>query len=668
VPKGVKLARRLSLRPALALLKRPSFWFILISIVLITVPHYSENIRHPGFLAGIFEDLGLQRHAFERILYLAPIIWSGFIFGSRGIFLTSLVGLACMLPRAIFISDQRTDAIFETAAVFILGNVVAFSFRALKAERDRRNELELAEKKLQRQVVVIKQSEKRLGALNQTAAMLSQSLELQDVLEKAIENVTTVMEVEIALIYLLDEGKELVLSAQRGISAEFAKANHRVRLGEGVSGRAAQKGEAVLVPEVSNDPSVFRLGRQEGARSLLVVPMKTKGEVVGTLSVAVRMPRQFDKEEVDLVTAIANQIGVAIENARLYEKERLAMQRLAVSERNFRGLFENANDAIWVHDLHGNYVVANRASEKVTGYDVESLLNLNVKDFLDEESLALAREVRRKLLNDEPLEQPYEQRIIRRDGSEGYLKLTTSLVIEDGKPVGFQNIARDVTEEKRMRENLNQYLNQVTRAQEEERKRIARELHDDTIQALVVLSRQLEDTASSKTLPEDKRLLLENLRQQTKSIMDGVRRLTQDLRPSTLDRLGLLPAVEWLVEDVARYSGSNIKLSVQGGRRRLPQDVELMLFRIVQEALRNVWKHSQATAAEVTISFPDGRVSIAVSDNGKGFAVPSTVGDLTRDGKMGLTGMQERARLLGGTVRFESDPGHGTTVVVEAPL
>jgi len=662
------LARRLSLSPVAALLKRPGLWFILILIALITIPHYSETIRHPGFLADIFEDLGLRRHAFERILYLAPIIWSGFLFGSRGILLVSVLSLACMLPRAIIISDQPTDAIFETVAVFVLGNVVAFSFRALKAERDRRAELEVAEKKLQRQVYVIQQNEKRLAALNQTAAMLSQSLQLREVLEKAVENVTRLMEVEIALIYLLDNRNGLMLSAHQGVSAEFAEANYRVRLGEGVSGRVAQKGEAVLVTEVSEDSSVSRLASDEGARSLLVVPMKSKGQVVGTLSLAVRSHREFVKEEVDLLTAIANQIGVAIENARLYEKERLAMQRLAASERNYRGLFETANDAIWVHDLIGNYVVANRASEKVTGYSVEELMKLNVKEFLDEESLALAREVRRKLLNSEPLEQPYEQRIIKRDGTEGQLKLTTSLVIEDGKPTGFQNIARDVTEEKRMRENMNLYLSQVTRAQEEERKRIARELHDDTIQALVVLSRQLEDTASSKGLPDDKRLLLENLRQQTKSIMDGVRRLTQDLRPSTLDRLGLLPALEWLAADVARYSEINVQLRVSGQSRRLPQDVELMLFRIVQEALRNVWKHSQADAAEVTIIFSEESLSIRVRDNGKGFAVPTTVGDLTRDGKLGLTGMQERVRLLGGTVRFESEPGQGTTVKVEVPL
>jgi signal transduction histidine kinase len=258
--------------------------------------------------------------------------------------------------------------------------------------------------------------------------------------------------------------------------------------------------------------------------------------------------------------------------------------------------------------------------------------------------------------------------MIRRDGTEAILKVTTSVVLEDGKPAGFHNIARDVTEEMRLRENLRLYLSQVTKAQEEERKRIARELHDDTIQSLVVLSRQLEDAASGgKGMPEDKRLLLESLRQQTTSIMDGVRRLTQDLRPSTLDRLGLLAGLEWLANDVARYSGVAVKVGVLGTGRRLPADVELTLFRIAQEALRNMWRHAQATEAEVAVDFQESKVAMAIRDNGRGFDVPTSVGDLTRYGKLGLTGMQERARLLGGNVTFESEPGRGTTVRVEIP-
>jgi PAS domain S-box-containing protein len=650
--------------------RRPAFWLIAISLVLITILQYYEAIDYPKFLSDMLGTLGISRDSFERILYLAPIIWSGFLFGLRGVLATSVAALACMLPGTLFTSDRTVDNVFEAVAVFVLGDVVALSFKSLRDERDRRRQLEEAEKRLQAQLQVIKENEKRLAALNQTAAILSQSLELGDVLNMAAENVIDVMRIEIALISLVEEsGMELVLAAHRGVSKDLIGLISRVKLGEAFDGKVDEKGELLLKEDGFKDFDPARRAlKAEGIKSLLVVPMKSKGSVVGTLSVAARSWRQFPRDDVELLTAIANQVGVSIENARLYEKERLATQRLAASERSYRGLFENAHDAIWVHDLDGNYIVANRASEKVTGYSVEELKRMNVKDFLTEEGLRLAREVRQRLLAYEPLEQPYEQHMTGRDGTESILKVTTSLVMEDGKVTGFHHIARDVTEEMRLRENLDLYLGQVTKAQEEERKRIARELHDETIQALVVLSRQLEDAASSRGLPEDKRLLLESLRQQTTSIMDGVRRMTQDLRPSTLDRLGLLPGLEWLANDMSRYSGIVTKVNVTGQGRRLPPDVELMLFRIAQEALRNVWRHSQATEAAVTAEFYDKRVVVTIKDNGKGFRVPGTVGDLARDGKLGLTGMHERARLVGGSVTLHSEPGKGTTIVMEVPV
>jgi signal transduction histidine kinase len=232
--------------------------------------------------------------------------------------------------------------------------------------------------------------------------------------------------------------------------------------------------------------------------------------------------------------------------------------------------------------------------------------------------------------------------------------------------VGFQHIGRDITEEKRLQENQRYYVQQVTRAQEEERKRISRELHDDTIQSLVALSRQLDALASnSKDLSQDVRQRVEELWQQTNNVMQGVRRLSQDLRPAALDRLGLLPALEWLTTDVTKFSGIPVYLTITGSERRLPEDVELALFRIVQEALRNVWRHSEATRADVTVEFTNYKVKITVSDNGKGFDLPKSAGDLAKDGKLGLAGMAERARLLGATLTSQSKTGKGTIIAIE---
>ncbi|MBL7119227.1 MAG: PAS domain S-box protein [Dehalococcoidia bacterium] len=655
------------------IIRRPGFWLLTALILLITIPHYGNRIEHPAFLVDFLDDFGLDRHAFERIAYLAPIIWAGFLFGWRGAFATSLIALACMLPRAIFISDYTMDALFETSAVFILGNVVTISFDALRKERDRRGELERAQSTLELQLQVIKDNERRLAALNKTSAILSESLELQQVLDKAIDNVMDVMQVEAVLIYLVDEeAGELSLAAHRGISTEFAQVVSRIRLGESSSGKVAETGEPLYVEDASQDSSLadreVAVAGSQGVHSLLSVPLKSKGKVMATLSVLMHTYRWFREDEVELLTAIGNQIGVAIENARLYEQEREFAEQLRASEERYRELFENAHDAIWLHDLEGNIIAANRACVKLTGYSLEELNGLKAAGLLSEDSSSAAREVEEGLLKGEAAGSVSEVGLIRKDGTEAFIQLASSLIFSNGQPAAFQHIARDVTEEKRMRENLSFYLREVTKAQEEERKRIARELHDETIQALVVLSRQLDGLASStKGLSEDKRRLSESLRQQTNNIMEGVRRLSQDLRPPSLDRLGLLPALEWLASNVTKYSGITVEVKRHGAERRLPADAELVLFRIAQEAISNVWKHSQATSAEVIVEFDEGKTKLTVSDNGIGFDLPSSVGDLARDGKLGLAGMQERARLLGSSAKVESEPGKGTTVTVEAP-
>ena len=635
-------------------IRRPGFWLLIAILILITLPHYAEELKHPAFLSNIWDNLGLDRHAFERILYLAPIVWAGFLFGQRGAFIVSLIAIAIMLPRALVLSEYRPDAISETIAVFVIGNVVAFSFGLLRRERVRRIQL---------------------SVLNEISSVVSKSLELSQLLDSSIDSVVTVMRADAALVFLLDEKTgELMLVANEGVSKGFAQNVSRIKLGEGFNGKVAETGEPLFVEDVSHESgSTTSMALvKEGIKSQIIVPLKSKGAVVGTICVAMCSHRRFSNDEVELLNAIGNQIGVAVENARLYEHEREFTKQLKLSEERYRELFESANDAIWVHDLEGNLMAANKASEKLTGFTLEDLRKvhgLNVKAFLTEEGMKLAREIGSKLLANEPVAQPYEQRIIRKDGTGAILMITTNLVTEGGKPVAFQHIARDVTEEKLMRENLQFYLRQITRAQEEERKRIARELHDDTVQYLVVLTRQLDDLASSsKGLSREEKLKLEDLRQQVNNIMEGVRRMSHDLRPATLDRLGLLPALEWLGTNVEKHSGIKVEVTTLGSERRLPAEVEIILFRIAQEALSNVRKHSQATNAEVRIEFGDNRIQITVKDNGKGFALPETVGNMVKEGRLGLAGMHERIRLLNGSLKIDSEPGKGTTVTVEAPL
>jgi two-component system sensor histidine kinase DegS len=228
---------------------------------------------------------------------------------------------------------------------------------------------------------------------------------------------------------------------------------------------------------------------------------------------------------------------------------------------------------------------------------------------------------------------------------------------------------RDVIKQKQLQERLKFYLQQVTRAQEEERRRIARELHDDTAQDLVILLRQVDKLMSSaRKLSPQNTALLEKLRQQTGKTLDGVHRFSQDLRPSVLDDLGLLPALEWLTSDLTEHLGIAVDMTVRGSVRRFTPEIELVLFRIAQEALRNVWKHSGTSRAWVTVEFGDHKTVLTIKDEGKGFRLPQRMEDLTVAGKLGLAGMQERAQLVGGKLTLKSVPRKGTTVILEVPV
>ena len=161
---------------------------------------------------------------------------------------------------------------------------------------------------------------------------------------------------------------------------------------------------------------------------------------------------------------------------------------------------------------------------------------------------------------------------------------------------------------------------------------------------------------------------MKELQQQTKNIIQSLRHLSQDLRPATLDRLGLLPALGYLASETTRLSGIETKVSIQGKERRLGEEVELMLFRITQEALNNIWKHSEARRAEIILEFHGSDIRVNIVDDGKGFILADTMNNLSKDGKLGLAGMKERARLINGHLQIRSGPGKGTTVIVDVPV
>jgi len=234
----------------------------------------------------------------------------------------------------------------------------------------------------------------------------------------------------------------------------------------------------------------------------------------------------------------------------------------------------------------------------------------------------------------------------------------------------FGAIGRQIgvaVENARLCENLRFYAWQITQAQEDERKRIARELHDDTAQQLVALARHLDTLADSEEdLSEAGIERLEKLQRRIEDALQGVRRFSRDLRPSVLDDLGLLPALQGLLSDLEE-SDIATEMRISGDRQRLAPDVELALFRIVQEALNNVRRHAHASNVIIGVEFLDSQVKVDVHDDGQGFELPGSPGDFAYAGKFGLLGIEERAQLLHGDFRVQSGKGEGTTVSVEVP-
>jgi len=252
----------------------------------------------------------------------------------------------------------------------------------------------------------------------------------------------------------------------------------------------------------------------------------------------------------------------------------------------------------------------------------------------------------------------------------------TSLVIEAEERSLFEDVASDIAfalhkievEEKRERAEkaLRAYTSRAISAQEEERKRIARELHDETAQDLASLGMDIDYLAKTKgRIPVDLSKRLEELRDRTNDILRGIHSLSQGLRPPMLEEFGLVSALQGLVNELNTQYGIDAKLELRGTARRLSPDVEITLFRIAQEALNNVGKHSRATECRLEIVYRKNNVKLIISDNGQGFDLPGTMEEFASAGKLGLTGMQERAKLVDGTLTIWSGSDRGTSLVLE---
>lgn len=215
------------------------------------------------------------------------------------------------------------------------------------------------------------------------------------------------------------------------------------------------------------------------------------------------------------------------------------------------------------------------------------------------------------------------------------------------------------------RGRLRALSSQVITAQEEERKRISRELHDETAQSLTSLLVGLRLLQAARDL-EDVKLGAAELRELTARTLEEVRKLAVELRPTTLDHLGLVAALEWYSREYAERLDAVVDFKSEGLAERLASEVELVVYRVVQEALTNIARHAEATRVAIRLVFEEAGVAVTVEDNGRGFDLAEATS--SRERGLGLFGMRERVELVGGTFNIATAPGAGTSIRVRVPV
>jgi len=369
---------------------------------------------------------------------------------------------------------------------------------------------------------------------------------------------------------------------------------------------------------------------------------------------------------------LANSIRNVLERKDAEHQRQQAEMALRTSEEQFRLIAEHSRDLIGLVSPKGTFLYANPAFRSVLGLYPAKLLNTSFFELIHPEDVTT---VRRSWLAALDAKTPHaaEFRAQHRRSGWRVVEASASWILDgSGKtPQRSVIVWRDVTHRKHSEEALRSLPTLIREAQESERRRVARELHDSVIQ--ILSSVQFRFRAAQEQMTKVDVSLQEALERSSgllETAISEVRRISRNLRPGELDDLGLEAAVRSLAADFQERLGIPVKVQVRWSpdRQPVPKDVELNLYRIVQEALRNVEKHASANRVRVLIDAEPGRLKVVIQDDGRGFVMDAGPGTGRRIGGMGLVDIQERALLAGGQCQVESAPQRGTRIVVTVPL
>ena len=535
----------------------------------------------------------------------------------------------------------------------------------------------------------------RLRELVEAGIAVTSELTLDAVLQRIVEAAAAITGAPYAALGVIDRsGRRLERFVTTGIPLEEHARIGELPRGRGILGVLIDDARPLRLDDIGSDPRAVGFPpNHPPMKSFLGVPVLLRGVAYGNLYLTEKEGGFTDEDE-ELVQLLAAQAAVAVENARLYESAtRWSRQLESLNEIGSALVAELELDRLLglvagsLRDLTGARLVLialpvddhQLRVEAAAGEDGDALLGSVFARATSKAGRVLERgrsERVDELLDDPEVDHTSARRFAARTG------LFVPLIVRD-RPIGVI-VAHDkltadgrfgsddlrITEQFALRAAVavdlservaRDALRRVVGGQELERQRLARELHDETGQALTSILLGLKGVEDAKD-EEALRSAAANLRELVVATLQDVRRLAVELRPKALDDFGLVPALERLVETFGEHTGIEVQLEAQLGAERLSSEVETTLYRIVQEALTNIVKHAEARTVSILLVRRGQRVTALIEDDGRGFDVAEA-----RVEGLGLVGMRERVGLIGGKLRIESSTGSGTTLAVEVP-
>ena len=538
----------------------------------------------------------------------------------------------------------------------------------------------------------------RLRVLVEAGIALASELSLDALLQRIVETAAELTDARYAALGVVHpSGRGLERFLTTGIDAKTHAAIGEIPQGRGILGVVMRETKPLRLHDIADDPrSVGLPPNHPPMHTFLGAPILLRGVAFGNLYLSEKRDGgDFTEDDEDLIQLLAAQAAVAIENARLYESSTRWLRQLEslneignalaaqlelepllamvatrlrelVSARLVLIALPDTEDALRVAaadgdiastqvgtrlELHGSKV--GRVLERGRSERVDSVLDDAEVDQRTARELGITTALYVPLIvHGEAIGVVAAHDKLGDDGhfDDDDLRLSESLAARAAIAVDLsERVTRDG-------------MRKVVEAQELERKRLARELHDETGQALTSILLGLKSLEQALDSDEGREGVA-SLRDLVVSTLQDVRRLAVELRPSALDDFGLAPALERLVDTYGRQAAVPVHLEITLGDDRLPAEVETTLYRMVQEALTNVAKHADATSISILLTRTASSVRLVVEDDGAGFEPGGA-----RDGGLGLPGMRERVALLDGRLRVESAHGKGTTLVAEVPI